>query len=100
MGRMAGMGGSDRPTWIARRGSDLVDECPLDMIFAELIGASGPYPRADRVEQCGATAHSRVPTVRDLEDAARLFALGVDEVRVAIEADERRDVGVRPVSEN
>ena len=97
-----GTDGTDCATGIARRCGNLVDEGPLHVVLAQLIGVSGPGTPADGVKKGVpidswglVTAHRA-----DFEEACRLFALGVDEVVVAIDSGQQRDVRVGPVRQD
>src|SRR5204862_7939887 len=65
-------------------------------------GVAGPDTRTDGVEKGGAIDAWRPLTAEraNFEEAPRLFALGVDEVVVAIDSGQRGDVRVGPVRQD
>ena len=83
--------------FVDRGARDLVDECPLNVILAQLTGAAPPSPVSHAVEQPASVARDGMRGRRgDRDDAARFFALGLDEILFSIDAGERRDRCLRP----
>ena len=82
---------------------DVVDNRPAHVAVAQVIGLSRPRAGAHGRNQRGAVVRRELagPGRRDdREHAARIVPFGVGIVRVAIEADQRRDLVVRPVRQH
>src|SRR5205823_3012061 len=86
-------------TGIFGRARDLVDETPVDMVFAQLAGAAEPSAALHRFNELSPAFidGGRKKTSGHGKDTSALLGLGLHVIVPAIDADERRDVPKRPL---
>ncbi len=76
---------------------DLIDKRPFDVILTQLIRVARPVATWDGVDK---VAHGFLGAIErfcgDRQDAAGLFAVGLGEICLAIDAGHRRDRAVGP----
>src|SRR5207247_9107003 len=77
-----------RPASSPRLAGDLVDDRPLDVILAQLIGPPRPFSGTNRVdEHRRARSIGETDVASDIQQTPRLFALGFDIVPIAVDPD-------------